>query len=194
MNNVKIFLLLLLMNGSALAFIEDVKSAMNAAKGYIDDILPLVSNGIKAVQKFEEFVENSIEEDCFIECPKGSLLMPRANHEQTANGCGSLDMIFDDSEESYIYVEKEFSECCKTHDFCYDTCSEDKDFCDVKFRKCLYKVCRTDKHNKFLDNIKCKLKAKLFYMAVVGVGCHSYKDAQRNACECVPKKGRKDEL
>jgi len=30
----------------------------------------MISNGIKAVQKFEEFVENSIEEDCYYECPK----------------------------------------------------------------------------------------------------------------------------
>ncbi len=36
----------------------------------IDEILPLISNGIKAVQRFEEFVENSIDEDCYFQCPK----------------------------------------------------------------------------------------------------------------------------
>jgi hypothetical protein len=36
----------------------------------LDDVLPMISNGIKAVQKFEEFLNNSIEEDCFFECPK----------------------------------------------------------------------------------------------------------------------------
>ncbi len=30
----------------------------------------MISNGIKAIQKFEEFLDNSIEEDCFYECPK----------------------------------------------------------------------------------------------------------------------------
>ena len=37
---------------------------------FLDDVLPMISNGIKAVQKFEEFLDNSIEEDCFFECPK----------------------------------------------------------------------------------------------------------------------------
>ena len=40
-------------------------------------------------------------------------------------------------------------------------------------------------HQRFLDNKKCKLKAKLFYMAVVGVGCVPFKEAQKNACNCV---------
>ena len=48
-----------------------------------------------------------------------------------------------------------------------------------------YRVCRKDEHQKYLDNKKCKLKAKLFYMAVVGVGCQPYKNAQKHACECV---------
>ena len=82
---------------------------------------------------------------------------------KTSNGCGSLDIIFDDSENSLIHVEKEFrwtivflkpsrirfktivvlnSSCCAVHDECYDTCGEDKDLCDLTFRKCLYKVCR----------------------------------------------------
>ena len=33
-----------------------------------------------------------------------------------------------------------------------------QDFCDVKFRKCLYKVCGGENHKKYLDNKKCKLK------------------------------------
>ena len=32
--------------------------------------MPMITNGIKAVQKVEEFVENSLEEDCYFECPK----------------------------------------------------------------------------------------------------------------------------
>eukprot|EP00088_Acartia_fossae_P029292 TRINITY_DN30138_c0_g1_i1.p1 TRINITY_DN30138_c0_g1~~TRINITY_DN30138_c0_g1_i1.p1 ORF type:complete len:236 (+),score=25.06 TRINITY_DN30138_c0_g1_i1:130-837(+) len=175
----------LLIFSSSFAFIDDVKSALTSAKGYLDDILPMISNGIKAVQKFEEFVDNSIDEDCYYECPVGYEMKPSESHVKSANGCGSLDIIFDDSNESLIYVEKEFSECCHTHDYCYDTCGEDKDLCDLKFRKCLYKVCRGDQHKGFLDNKKCKLKAKLFYMAVVGVGCGPFKTAQKAACECV---------
>ena len=91
----------------------------------------------------------------------------KSGHVKTSNGCGSLDIIFDDSENSLIHVEKEFrwssvfscsvlkplrisfktiivfnSSCCAVHDECYDTCGEDKDLCDLTFRKCLYKVCR----------------------------------------------------
>ena len=43
---------------------------------------------------------------------------------------------------------------------------------------------RKEEHARFLDNKKCKLKAKLFYMAVVGVGCTPFKDAQKAACDC----------
>eukprot|EP00088_Acartia_fossae_P023900 TRINITY_DN24881_c0_g1_i1.p1 TRINITY_DN24881_c0_g1~~TRINITY_DN24881_c0_g1_i1.p1 ORF type:complete len:194 (-),score=22.92 TRINITY_DN24881_c0_g1_i1:155-736(-) len=182
----------ILMISDSFAFMDDVKSALNSAKGYLDEILPLISNGIKAVQRFEEFVENSIDEDCYYQCPKGKVMKAKDSHVKTANGCGSLDYIFDDTPDSYIYVEKEFSECCQAHDYCYDTCFEDKDFCDIKFRKCLYRVCRGEQHKKYLDNKKCKLKAKLFYMAVVGVGCQPFKDAQRNACECVPDKDRQE--
>ena len=53
----------------------------------------------------------------------------------------------------------------------------------------MHSVCtstfRKEEHARFLDNKKCKLKAKLFYMAVVGVGCTPFKDAQKAACECV---------
>ena len=171
----------------SIAFLEDLKSTLGNAKTYLDQVLPLISDGLKAVKKFEEFVDNSIEEDCFFECPNGKVIKVNDNHIKTSNGCGSLDMIFDDSENSLIHVEKEFSDCCRNHDVCYDTCGEDKDLCDLSFRKCLYKVCRKDEHKRFLDNKKCKLKAKLFYMAVVGVGCQPFKDAQKNACLCVKK-------
>jgi len=167
-------------------FLEDIKESLGSAKMYLDQVLPMISDGLKAVKKFEEFVDNTIEEDCYFECPRGQkLLGPKQEHVRTSNGCGSLDVIFDDSENSLLHVEKEFSVCCDEHDVCYDTCGEDKDLCDLTFRKCLYRVCRKDEHQKYLDNKKCKLKAKLFYMAVVGVGCQPYKNAQKHACECV---------
>jgi len=180
------FYFVMLMIKENFAFLEDIKSSLGSAKTYLDQVLPMITDGLKAVKKFEEFVDNTIEEDCYFECPKGqTLLGPMKEHFQTSNGCGSLDVIFDDSENSLIHVEKEFSSCCNVHDECYDTCGEDKDLCDLTFRKCLYSVCRKDEHKQFLDNKKCKLKAKLFYIAVVGVGCTPYKNAQKNACECV---------
>jgi len=187
-----ILLLLILYINCSQGFLEDIKSTLGSAKIYMDQMLPLISDGLKAVKKFEEFVDNTIEEDCYFECPRGKTVEVNKNHIKTSNGCGSLDIIFDDSENSYIHVEKEFSDCCADHDECYDTCGEDKDLCDLAFRKCLYRVCRKDDHKKFLDNKKCKLKAKLFYMAVVGVGCSPFKEAQKNACLCV--KTEKTEL
>ena len=190
----KIFLLLFIYLDASAGFLDDIKDSLGNAKTYLDQVLPMISDGLKAVKRFEEFVDNTIEEDCYYECPLGKFLRPNEKHVKTSNGCGSLDIIFDDSENSLIHVEKEFSDCCGEHDECYDTCGEDKDLCDLSFRKCLYRVCRKDEHKYFLDNKKCKLKAKLFYMAVVGVGCQPYKNAQKNACVCEKDQNRNAEL
>ena len=62
------------------------------------------------VKNVEEFIDNTIGEDCQFECNKpGYEPIPKLNHVSTSNGCGSLNMIFDDSEESFIHVEKEFT-------------------------------------------------------------------------------------
>jgi len=169
----------------SVGFLEDIKTSLGSAKTYLGDLLPLISDGLKAVQRFEQFVDNAIDEECVFECRKGYSLVSKAGHEGTSNGCGSLDIIFDDSESSLIHVERDFSDCCDQHDVCYDSCGEDKDLCDLSFRKCLYRVCKKEQHKRYLDNKKCKLKAKLFYMAVVGVGCQPFKDAQKEACNCV---------
>ena len=46
-----------------------------------------------------------------------------------SNGCGSLEMMFDESPDSWVSLEPGFSACCHSHDLCYDTCNEDKDMC-----------------------------------------------------------------
>lgn len=109
-----------------------------------------------------------------------------------SNGCGSLDVYFDDSPDSWLRLEPGFSRCCHEHDLCYDTCNEDKDLCDLKFKKCLYAVCRMlqeeptpQPRRTQLDQQTCKAKAKLAYMAVMAVGCQLYRDAQKQACTCI---------
>lgn len=106
-----------------------------------------------------------------------------------SNGCGSLDVIFDDSTNSLIHFEKAFTECCNEHDICYDHCNADKEECDFIFKRCLYAVCKT-KENKREDTIfdvtLCKAKAKLSYVTLVGVGCSSFRNAQKEACLCKP--------
>ena len=95
-------------------------------------------------------------------------------------------------------MEDAFIKCCRQHDLCYDTCNMDKDDCDLQFKRCLYAHCKKKKEQnsahlqKYFNNQKCKLKAKLFYVTVIGVGCQAYRDAQHAACECVRilEKGR----
>ena len=74
--------------------------------------------------------------------------------------------------------------------FIFSTCNNDKDDCDLKFKRCLYGYCKSKFGKskmsiKYFDRQKCNLKAKLFYVTVVGVGCQAYRDAQQNACRCV---------
>ena len=70
----------------------------------------LASLGLAIVKNVEEFIDNTIGEDCEFECRPGYEAIPNLNHQSTTNGCGSLDLIFDDSEESFIHVEQEFTQ------------------------------------------------------------------------------------
>jgi len=171
--------------------LESVKESLSGLMNYTAEVLPYIHKGVKMVQRAEEFVESAIGEDCSYECAReGYEPIPRSDYIKTSNGCGSFDFIFDDSPESLIHVEKEFISCCNEHDECYDTCNLDKDDCDLKFKRCLYGYCKgkfgkKKKPLQYLDRQKCKLKAKLFYVTVVGVGCQAYRDAQKKACKCV---------
>lgn len=171
--------------------LESVKESLNGLMNYTAEVLPYLHKGVKMVQQAEQFVDSAIGEDCTYECDKeGYEALPRSGYIKTSNGCGSFDFIFDDSPDSLIHVEKEFIACCNDHDECYDTCNLDKDDCDLKFKRCLYGYCKgkfgkKKKPLQYLDRQKCKLKAKLFYITVVGVGCQAYRVAQKNACRCV---------
>ena len=158
-------------------FLEELQDIMSNSISYLN-------KGLSLVKRVEDFIDNSIGEECIYECKGGKVLKPKSNHVPTSNGCGSLDFLFDDSEDSFIYVEKDFQNCCNEHDFCYDHCGVDKDECDLKFKKCLYNTCKAKKH-EYLDGKKCRLKAKLFYVTVLGVGCQSFLDAQKESCDCV---------
>lgn len=35
------------------------------------------------------------------------------------------------------------TKCCDSHDICYDTCNNNKEICDMEFKKCLYRYCDT---------------------------------------------------
>lgn len=158
-------------------FADDLKDTLANSLSYLQ-------KGVNILQSVDEFIENTIGEDCEFQCKPGFEAVARHNHQPSGNGCGSLDVIFDDSEDSWIHVEEEFTKCCNTHDHCYDTCGADKDECDMKFKKCLYGTCKKQAY-AFLDSKTCRLKAKLFYITVLGIGCQPYINAQKAACQCV---------
>ena len=181
MNTLHLYLMVSILNGHhtiTYGLFEDIREMMSNSISYLNQ-------GLDVIKRIEEFVDNSIGEECIFECSKkGYIAKPKSNYVPSTNGCGSLDFLFDDSEESLIHVEKEFSQCCDDHDYCYDSCGTDKDECDLIFKKCLYSKCKSKQH-KFFDAKKCRLKAKLFYVTVIGVGCQSFIDAQRNSCDCI---------
>ncbi|CAB4060898.1 COPS2 [Lepeophtheirus salmonis] len=125
--------------------------------------------------------DSALAEDCAFECPyPNQTPVPKRHHQPTSNGCGSFGYLFPpENNDNWIYVEREFSACCDRHDHCYDTCNEDKDDCDLVFKRCLYSVCKSK--DILLAKKTCQAKAKMFYLAVIGLGCQSYKEAQKEA-------------
>ena len=176
-----VFAIAVLINFSH-AFYEELNDLLGNSLSYL-------KRGLDIARQVDDFVEHTIGEECLFECSKaGFIAVPRKNHKATANGCGSFDFLFDDTEESFIFVEKEFTQCCNSHDHCYDICGADKDECDLKFKKCLYGSCKNRRQLEFLQSKKCRLKAKMFYITVLGIGCQSFINAQNEACECIPDK------
>jgi len=43
--------------------------------------------------------------------------------------------------QDYIDVMPALTECCNTHDYCYDICGIDKSLCDKDFERCVRKLC-----------------------------------------------------
>lgn len=63
----------------------------------------------------------------------------------SANGCGIVGMKI----STEYLPTKDMELCCNEHDLCYDTCNNDKELCDLDFRRCLHKIC--DKMTTFGD-------------------------------------------
>lgn len=53
------------------------------------------------------------------------------------NGCGSYNITLD----FRLLGLDAFTQCCNSHDLCYDTCSQSKDSCDRSFSRCLIQSC-----------------------------------------------------
>ena len=165
-------------------FAENVQHLSKSVSGLLDG----ASAGLKRLIEFGQFaasfLDASIDEDCFISCPKGYVLAPKENHIRRYNGCGSMG--FNIPRESLPVPC--MVDCCNEHDVCYDTCLADKELCDKQFKKCLYASCKKKEKANFMDTLeykKCSASAKMLYSATMLLGCKSYKDAQRGACACI---------
>ena len=61
----------------------------------VNDMLPLVAEGLKAVQKAEEFIDASIGEECQFECRRGKVPASKPGHRPSSNGNSALVMTVD---------------------------------------------------------------------------------------------------
>jgi len=144
------------------------------------------------IRNVEEFLDATLEEDCAFECPEdGHVARARPSYVPSSNGCGSYGL------EEYLKADylpmEEFVECCHVHDRCYGTCGEDREDCDLRFKKCLYARCRESRDSVSTLKYKgCQAGAKLLYTGTTAVGCKPYLEAQDTACVCVPRSKAKD--
>jgi len=150
-----------------------------------------------------EIFDSAVEENCIYTCPGGESfatdVMPTLSinsrlsehhpmrnklHTPSSDGCGSLGM-----QISTEYLPApEMAKCCDAHDICYDTCNNDKELCDLDFKRCLYKYCDTFEKGPAGDIIikGCKGTAKMLFTGTMTLGCKSYLDSQQRACYCPP--------
>ncbi|ELT91152.1 hypothetical protein CAPTEDRAFT_184158 [Capitella teleta] len=132
----------------------------------------------------------SAVEDCTYTCPDGGMPVERPGFKATSNGCGSFGVTVD------LKSMPGMTECCNTHDFCYGRCNADKSACDRKLRSCFNQICvKKEVNGDDEGEVKeCQQNTQLFYAGVSTFGCQFYLDAQKEACTCVQRKRRRNEL
>ena len=170
------------------SFFHQLKDGMRAFSSVLAGAVQEVARHSKALASFalfsHQFIQSSVEEECFYSCPKGMVAVASTNYIPQANGCGSLG--FNLAQENLPLPGME--QCCNSHDFCYDTCGVDKEDCDKEFRRCLYQNCRdaySHQESNYLTDTKCKAGAKILYSSTLALGCLSYRKAQDKACKCI---------
>ncbi len=94
-------------------------------------------------------------------------------------GSGSTEKLIRDR-----YFDADFSDACKAHDKCYDTCGRSKDSCDRQFERDMESECRSTYSGGGLDYIKrnaCIGVANTYAVAVERMGGDAYRAAQRSS-------------
>lgn len=77
----------------------------------------------------------------------------------------------------------DFTESCRSHDRCYDTCGRSKVDCDGAFHSDLRSACR-NAYSNWLQRPQrrtCLELANTYYSAVHRMGGDAYRDAQQNS-------------
>ena len=148
-------------------------------KGTAEDQTEDPKKSLESLGAFFKLMSGGSDKECKMECPKGSVPLPRPGHVPSSNGCGSLGIKLDTS------MFPGFEKCCDSHDKCYDTCNEDRDECDAVFKDCLYAVCDEVKKFRPSDQVQvCENAGGVMHAAAMGLGCTAFTQAQSNACVC----------
>ncbi len=79
------------------------------------------------------------------------------------------------------YGNADFTEPCRTHDRCYDTCGRTKDDCDSEFHAGMRERCRRAYPSQWhvIQRRACLETANTYYSAVHRMGGDAYRAAQR---------------
>ncbi|XP_067671464.1 group XIIA secretory phospholipase A2-like [Haliotis asinina] len=136
---------------------------------------------LESIDSMADMVSDYVgdESGCHYRCINGAKPKPKKSHKPRSNGCGSFGLELDTSALPAV------TKCCDNHDYCYDTCNNDKVKCDDDFKDCLNNVCDTLGGIASQDITGgCRSTADLMYASTLTLGCKPYKDSQKDACVC----------
>ncbi|CAB0044110.1 unnamed protein product [Trichogramma brassicae] len=199
-------------SGYGAGLLQNLRDAVLTAETVFTDLLENAVTVAHKIKDIHEVFDAAVEEHCDFQCPSGASPKADWNHKPQSNGCGSLGFevctrriaalnrkilgltIFSrlmlQIDQQYLPLE-EMTKCCNAHDICYDTCNQDKDKCDLEFKRCLYRYCDGYQQSAAAIVNACKAAAKLLHTGTTALGCKSYLDAQRQACYCPSAGGAK---
>ncbi|XP_035671456.1 group XIIA secretory phospholipase A2-like [Branchiostoma floridae] len=147
-------------------------------KGLQDGLDSLVQ-GLESLETMFGVVEEAGDLECGYVCKNGKKPRKNPHHKPRSNGCGSFGLLIDTRDVP------EMTRCCDKHDICYDTCGNKRQDCDDKFKTCLDNMCEELSRTLSADqNEGCQMTSQLMYAGTMGLGCKSYKEAQKRACIC----------
>jgi len=172
-------------SGYGSGVLAHLKDAVLAAEGFFGDFLGKFTDVVGKIKQLSDTLNSSLDEECFWTCPDG--VKPKKNkyHTPTSNGCGPEGL----KVQTEHLPSGEMTSCCNEHDICYGTCNNDKDKCDLEFKRCLYRICDSSKMADELEKKKCQIGAKLLYTGTTTLGCKFYQESQKQACFCPQPRG-----